>query len=64
MLFLRRYTLKRIYVHASDQKTADGADDLEKGSGGNGAEVEGNEAAIPVSNDDKTIGKSATSSDE
>ena len=68
MLFLRRYTLKRTFVHAEEQKTSNGAGDLEKGSGGDAAEVEENEAAIgavPMTGASVNItGESATSSDE
>jgi len=67
VLFLRRYTLKRTFVHAEDQKTASGAGDLEKGSVGDAAGVEGNEAAIgavPMTDARvKVSSKSATSSD-
>jgi hypothetical protein len=54
-------------VHAEDQKTGNGSGDLEKGSGGDAAEVGENEAAIgavPMTDASvKTTGKSATSSD-
>lgn len=55
-------------MHAEDQKTANGAGDLEKGNGGDAAGVEENEAAIgaePITDARvKVTGKSATSSDE
>lgn len=67
MLFLRRYTLKRTFVHAEDQKVS-GRGDLEKGSGGDAAELEENEVAIGASpmpiGDEKTTGESATSPTE
>jgi len=67
VLFLRKYTLKRTFVHAEDQKTATGAGDLEKGRGGDSAEVEENEApigAVPMTvAGESDTSKSATSQD-
>jgi len=48
VLFLRKYTLKRTFVHAEDSeapKTPTVVDDIEKGSRGDAAEEDGNEAA-------------------
>jgi len=65
VLFLRKYTLKRVVVHAEDQRKVATNVDVEKGTAlENASEREGESAAIAgVLEDDSSV-RPATSSNE